>query len=511
MIAAMGISVLGFALASALAAAPAPAVIWPGDSWAPASPEAEGVDPRPLAEAIDEVRRRRIPLHSLMIVRHGRVVLDADFYPYDGKAPHDVASVTKSVTSMLVGIAIDRGYLPSEDAPAFDLLNIGDPPQADPRKREVTVGNLLSMTSGLDCGSTGGVETAETELAKMRRGPDWIGFAAALPMRTSPGAQFAYCSPNNHLLSAIVTARTGKSLQAFADEALFGPLGIHEGLWPRDPAGLSHGWGDLHLRPEDMARLGYLYLRNGQWNGRQVVSERWVRSSTQSKILVRPGVGYGYGWWINLGRTPNIPEAEGRGGQRISLVPDKDVAVVFTAGGADTDEIAPYILWAIRSDTPLPPDPAADDALKTAIALANAPPAPAVARRPPAAARRVSGWTYRFDPNPIGLRTLRLGFSGARAASLVLTTQDEQWSGFVGLDGVYRFSTHSHQNLPMAVRGEWVDERTFHLEINLIENITDISMTLRYRGDRAAAEVSDLTGSFRPFSTQATRIGRGRK
>ena len=145
------------------------------------------------------------------------------------------------------------------------------PDDSDPRRRNVSVRHLLTMTSGFDCDTEGG----EKALAAMRHSPDWAAFALAIPMRADPGSLYAYCSCNNHLLSSIITATTGKSLLEFRQKDLFGPLGITDVVWPADPKGRTHGWGDLHLYPHDMARLGLLYLNRGRWGSVQIVPANW--------------------------------------------------------------------------------------------------------------------------------------------------------------------------------------------------------------------------------------------
>ena len=288
---------------------------------------------------------------------------------------HDLASVTKSMTSVLVGIAIDKGLIDSVRQPVVSLLPAAVRGKADAQLRAMTVENLLTMTSGLDCG----FEPRERELAAMRRSDNWPAFALALPMRAAPGTHYAYCSCNNHLLSAILSARTGESALAFARTHLFDPLGISAASWPADSHGQSHGWGDLHLFPKDLARIGELYRNGGTWKGRRIVSESWVRQSTRPLVRVRDGVGYGYSWWINTARTPAIYEAVGRGGQRVAVVPDKELVIVFNGGGVDTDEIAPMLLAALRSDHAIAVR--AGGPARLAVAMVEV-------RQPPAAGRR---------------------------------------------------------------------------------------------------------------------------
>jgi CubicO group peptidase (beta-lactamase class C family) len=270
--------------------------------WPVATPESQGFDSGVLADLFEHVRTKGLPLHNLLLIRRGQLILDASLYPYSPEGLHDVASVTKSITSVLVGIAIDKGLIESVRQPVVSLLPAAVRGKPDAQRQAITIENLLTMTSGLDCG----FEPGERELAAMRRSNDWPAFALALPMRAAPGTQYAYCSCNNHLLSAILSARTGGSALAFARTHLFGPLGISTASWPADSHGRSHGWGDLYLFPKDLAKIGELYRHGGTWKGRRILSESWVRQSTRPLVRVRDGVGYGYSWWVNTSRTPAI-------------------------------------------------------------------------------------------------------------------------------------------------------------------------------------------------------------
>src|SRR5215470_17127973 len=228
---------------------------FPTPTWKTATPESQGLDSAVLAEALDYIRARGIPVHSFLVVRNGIIVLEAYFWPYQGSEVHDVASVTKSFTSAAVGIAIEKG-----------LIRVHD--------------RVLSVLPQSRCDSEGG----EKALGAMRRSNDWAAFALALPMRADPGSQFAYCSCNNHLLSSLLTAATGESLLQLAQKNLFQPIGIEDVIWPPDPNGLTHGWGDLHLHPRDMARFGLLYLHQGKWGDVQVLPETWVRESSSESV-----------------------------------------------------------------------------------------------------------------------------------------------------------------------------------------------------------------------------------
>jgi len=259
-------------------------------AWKTATPESQGLDSAVLAEALGYVRTQGIPLHNFLIVRNGVMVLEAYFWPYQGSEVHDVASVTKSFTSAAVGIAIEKGLIKGVDQKVLSVLS-GALSDSDPRKGSLSIRHLLTMTSGLDCDTEGG----EKALAAMRRSNDWKAFALALPMRADPGSQYAYCSCNNHLLSSLLTAVAGESLLQFAKNNLFQRIGINDVIWPPDPKVRTHGWGDLHLHPRDMARFGLLYLDHGKWGNAQVVPEAWVRDSSKASVTVRPGQEWGMG------------------------------------------------------------------------------------------------------------------------------------------------------------------------------------------------------------------------
>lgn len=471
---------------------------WPTEGWRTATPESQGLDSRVLAEMLDHARSRGLPIHSVVIIRNGHVVLDATFYPYQSGHPHDVASVTKSVTSLLVGIALDKRYLKSVHQPVVSLLPGAAPATLDPRKRQITIEHLLTMTSGLDCGFGAG----EPELAAMRRSDDWAAFALSMPMRATPGARFAYCSPNNHLLSSIVSATTGESLLSFARQHLFGPLGIREAVWPADAKGRTHGWGDLHLSPRDLAKIAYLYLRGGRWEGRQIVSEEWVRQSIAPRVTIRDGQGYGYGWWINTSRQPHIFEAVGRGGQRAAILPDKDLVVVFNGGGLNTDDLAPFLFRAIRSEAPLPENAGAAARLRNALDAARQPPAAASPSPRPALATSVSGKRYVMEPNRLGLETLRLAFENATEARVSMRMLGHDWSAPVGLDARPRFAPTGIAGLPVAAKGEWLSERTFLLDLDTVAGVNHFLFRVEFDRDRVHVTVDEVTGEVKGLAIQ---------
>lgn len=474
-------------------------VAWPDSAWPTATPESQGIDSDGLATTLEFIASEGFPVHSLQIVRNGYLVLDAYFYPYAGTTRHDVASVTKSVTATLVGIAIDRGHIEGTDQRVRDFF-----PELDAARRAtigaVTLEQLLSMSSGLLCG----YEPGEPELLAMIASERWVDYALSLPMHVEPGTEFAYCSGNNHLLSAILQRATGMPADEFARANLFEPLGITDTYWPRDPQGVTHGWGDLQLHPHDMARIGYLYLNDGVWNGAPVVSAEWVTSSVRPRIgLQSPEGAYALGWWVNTGMLAGIYEARGRGGQRITVWPDQELVLAITAGGVDLGLLVPYLVAALRPNRPLPDNPEAKARLQRALAAAATAPGPRPIEPLPPAATMLSGRTYAMAPNSLGLESLSLGFADAVAEAVLSMTlagtasrPGGTFEMLLGLDGVYRISESGPSSLPVGLKGEWVSEGTFVLRYSEVAGMNNFTLRAVFDGDSLSLTVDDPTGYF---------------
>jgi CubicO group peptidase (beta-lactamase class C family) len=308
-----------------------PGVVWPTRGWRTSTPEAQGMDPAKLDAALDEVRQRDLALHAMLVIRHGYIVKEKYFSAYNEGASHDLFSCTKSFVSALMGIAVDKGYVTDVALPVLGFFPGRSFAGTDARKKAITVDNLLTMSSGLEW-----VEGDETyRRMDTLPGGDWVSFVLDLPMAAEPGHRFNYSSGGSHILAAIIQQSSGKSLYDFARASLFGPLGISDPRWETDPEGLPIGGWGLRLSPRDMAKLGYLYLHEGRWEGKQVVPSAWVRQSTRPHIKADGQWGYGYQWWVDA----SVPcfAARGRYGQSIFVVPRLDLVVVFTAHIASDD------------------------------------------------------------------------------------------------------------------------------------------------------------------------------
>jgi CubicO group peptidase (beta-lactamase class C family) len=334
------------------------------------------MDSAQLAQMLDAVNARKLSIHSILIIRHGYLVAEVYYGSNSPTLKHDLYSVTKSFTSALVGMAIQKGSIDSVNHPVLDLFADRPVANVDARKKAITLEHLLTMSSGLEWPESGNAYTTlDNPYVRMMRSPDWVQFVLDRPMAQQPGAAFNYNSGASHLLSAIVQKTTGTSTLAFAHEHLFKPLGIADVAWGADAAGIAVGGSDLRLTPRDMAKFGYLYLKGGIWAGQQIVPAEWVKASTTKHVKsTDAALDYGYQWWIE---PDGSFAAHGLGGQSIFVRPSQDLVVVFTSWltGSDTEQpgalMDSFIVPAVRSALPLPDNPAAVTQLQARIESAR--------------------------------------------------------------------------------------------------------------------------------------------
>lgn len=481
----------------------------PGEDWPTAPPEEHGFDSAALAEVVERINEEDLPIDSLLLVRNGVLILDAYFYPYLGEQPHDVASVTKSVTSTLVGIAIDQELLSLDQSVVESFPELAPEPSSD-GKADVVLRHLLTMTSGLDCGRT---PPDEPELFAMMGSDHFVKYALELPMAVAPGTEFAYCSPGSHLMSAMLVKASGMSALDFAKENLFGPLGITNVAWLADPQGANHGWGDLQIHPRDLARIGQLFLNKGSWNGVQIVSKDWVEQATKSFIVTDDGeTGYGYQWWVLAGDFQGVYQARGRSNQAMIVWPDKDVVAVFTGRGIDVrDALALAFAAAIKADSALDPKPEAYARLNESIRNATEPPQAEPVPDLPPMALEVSGKVYQLAENPFDVRCISLRFDSPSDAWLDLTLSGVG-SGFyelpVGMDGVPRFLEAGPTGIPVGVIGEWTEPTVFSMQYDEVAGTNHLQIRGDFEGSAESVIVgfSDPGESFPPQTVQGSAV-----
>lgn len=343
------------------------------DGWETAAINDVGIEGEKLTEVVNLINYNLYSeVHSILIVKDGKLVFEEYFngrefdysganhhgsiINYDMDRIHNQASVTKSFTSALVGIAIKNGFISSVDEKVFSYFPEYSAMSSE-EKENMTLEHLLAMSSGFEW-NEGDYPYADqrNDLIQMWNVADPLRHLMAKPLTSQPGTQFYYNSACTILLGEIVKRASGFNLDMFAQKFLFQPMGITQHQWAYFSNGVVFASGDLQVRPRDMAKLGYLYLNKGNWRGNQILSEEWTQKSSEPYIEVNSFWKYGYQWWL---REYNINSqsidsfsARGWGGQTIIVFPELNTVVVMTGGNYLTyvpvDEIVQnYILPAV--------------------------------------------------------------------------------------------------------------------------------------------------------------------
>lgn len=312
---------------------------WPTTEWRIADPADLGKETEKLSKLEPIIITEYSNLNGIVVVKNGVIVYERY---YNGNGPdhvHHVASVTKSILSALIGIAIDSESIKNADQKVLDFFPEYSAVDASRQKREVTIRHLLTMTAPYQ------FEDWHEPLDKMCMQPDWVNYTLDMLGQKGSIGPFKYSTAGAHLLSAIITRSTGQSAREYANEHLFKPLGMREipdytmeafGFddlfgknvkgWVNDPNGNSTGGWGLTLTPRDMARFGFLYLNHGIWDNNQIISQTWVQEST----AMNPN-NYGYLWWLRKENGFCAYSALGDGGNVICCIPEKDLVVAIAS------------------------------------------------------------------------------------------------------------------------------------------------------------------------------------
>jgi CubicO group peptidase (beta-lactamase class C family) len=363
-----GLTVLAFAVCPSAGMAQAP---WPRATWATATPASVGLNVAVLDSLDAEIRAGRHGyVDRLLVIRRGRIAYDrrytqdydraygdsarvqtalgthdlggpynyfnAWWHPYYRRGDlHTLQSVTKTITSVVIGTAVTRGEFPSLDTPVLSFFDSGTVAHVDERKRRMTVRHLLTMTAGLDWDEAKSYGDTTNTAIQLEGSYDWVRFAIDRPMSEEPGTRFNYNSGATELLAHVFRRATGVDIEEYAARQLFVPIGITDWHWKRTPAGVVDTEGGLYLRSEDLARIWYLFLRGGTWDGTRVVSPEWVRASLTPAIATGPSPAaprYGLKWWLYRNPTDTtrtVWAGNGFGGQFPMVVPEDDLVVVL--------------------------------------------------------------------------------------------------------------------------------------------------------------------------------------
>ena len=474
------------------------------DELPTSTPEEQGMDSYRLAEAVAFLTAHRLDYrpHQVIVVRHGRRVLDVALYPFAQGLRHDIASVGKMITGTLIGLAIDKGFIASADEPVLSFFPGHQIAYRDARKEAMTIAHLLAQRSGIYHGDDG---SHSAEDAEMYASPDWVQWVLDRPMAEQPGGTWYYSNANLHLAAGVLSQATGLSPLDFARRYLFAPLHIADVAWEADPQGVNDGAGGQEIRPLDLAKIGQLYLDGGVWRGRQVLSPGWVARSMSPAPGPHPEgwppeTSLGFHWVIEN----NYRGAGGSGGQIVELYPDDDIVLVVVAGGGTpyagcSNPVAlsaplysQYIRTAIVSDSALPPNPAGVEALAASVAAAavsnEGPPEPVPTL--PATALTISGKRYDLEPNPLQISWFSLSFPGGSEATLQVSGEEEV-SFRVGLDDVFRYAP-GEGGLPAAAKGWWASSTRFVAIVDQFAIFVYLRVTIDFTGDRVTIAIDDL-------------------
>lgn len=391
------------------------------------TPETEGVSSEGLITFLDSAAVSRHEFHSIMIVRHGKVIAEGWWDPYRPDLRHTLYSISKSFTSTAVGFAVTEKLLTVNDK-VISFFPDQLPDTVSPFLADMTVRDLLTMTAG---------QSKDPSNIISSSAGDWVPAFLAIPVLNDPGSEFLYNSMATFMLSAIVQKVTGEKLIDYLQPRLFEPLGIEGIDWEVSPEGINTGGWGLLIKTEDMAKFGQLYLQKGSWNGRQIIPAGWIEEATSFKIDQAPDApseikensdwmqGYCYQFWLSRN---NAYRADGAFGQYIIVMPEKDAVVAITSESPDMQDalnmVWKYILPAMH-DEELPENMEAAVRLKERLE-SLALPLPSKEPNPPLS-ELLSGKTFSMEENGLKLKSLAFGFT-EEACNLTVVTSDQDYT-----------------------------------------------------------------------------------
>jgi CubicO group peptidase (beta-lactamase class C family) len=472
---------------------------WPTKEWQTSAPEEQGMDAASLAQLVNFVGIYK--QDSLLIVRHGKIVVDAYYAPYAPNVRHDLRSVTKSFIGTLTGIEVQQSLLDSVDHPVVDLFADKHISNVDDAKKAMTVQNMLDMTSGIAWSED--AYTPDETIIRMHNAPDITEFVLSQPMSDPPGARFYYNGGNPYVLSALITKKAGRDALDFARDELFKPLGIS-----------SVRWGEADVRASRTEKAAFIWLPT-TWRSSAIststtalgmASRSYPRRGSivdrarQGPVTAKDGFHYGNLWW-------SLPEhgafmARGRHSQVILVLPKLDIVAVMTGalrdGYVPTTDLIDGIAGAIKSDGSLPLDPAADSLLAASIQKA-ATEQPSPVGSTPELAKLISGKSYRLNDNDLHVKTFSLNLVGADPSWEITTVTERldrptaRYGGAIGLDGLFRKSSARYG--VNAVKGSWLDDHTFEVERRILGHGETQKWTLAFDGKAVDIQFESTDGA----------------
>jgi CubicO group peptidase (beta-lactamase class C family) len=470
------------------------------------TPEAEGVDSTGLLRFVEALEKNVDAVHSIMLVRHGKVVAEGWWSPYQSGDLHVMYSVTKSFTSSAIGFAQQEGLLSINDTILSHFPDRAPAKPADNMK-EMRIRDLLRMSTGHAKDPSPGV--------KDEKNTAWVKAFLATDVEDKPGTHFLYNSAGSYVLGAIVQKVSGKTLEEYLRPRLFEPLGMDGPVWTKSPEGVNLGDGGISLHTEDLAKFGLLYLQKGVWNGKQLLKREWVEAATslQTASGGNPDsnwdAGYGYQFWQN--KVTGF-RADGAFGQFSFVLPKYDVVLAVTSGTSNMasvmDTMWQNLLPALR-DQPLPANPKALDTLKTklgALELKSQQGNPSSSR-----SAAVSGKVYQFPDNELGIRSASLNFAGD-TPHIAFEDADGKHDIACGVGHWVRGRTSYQKRIsnPYDTREQgiagscgWTDDATFTAKLCFHQTPYTLTQKFVFEGDKLSI---DTEHNLRWGDTKRPRI-----
>ncbi len=464
------------------------------------SPEAQGVDSVALLAFVEAADKKIDSMHSFMLIRHGQVVAEGWWAPYDAQSPHALFSLSKSFTSTAVGLAISEGKLSLADE-VLKFLPDEAPAQPSGNLKAMRVSDLLRMSTG-----------HQTEPPRTAT-QSWAKTFLAHPVPFKPGTHFLYNTSATYILSAIVQKATGETVLNYLKPRLFEPLGIERPSWETSPQGITVGGYGLSVRTEDIARFGQLYLRKGEWHGKQLVPQSWVEGATarQTSNGSNPrsdwDQGYGYQFWRC---RHGAYRGDGAFGQFCIVLPDQDAVIAITSGVRDMQAVLDLI-WdklmpAMKASSLVVNDDARKELVRKLKGLSLRPPAGS------APAAKVSGKKYVFPANDRKLESIILESPGGDGAVTLISRFDGVERRIVCGRGAWqkgRGSWGKSPEQPMAASSAWTEAETFTAKLCFTTTPFTLTIRLKFSGDEVRYD-SDSNVGFGPRK-QAQLVGQAAK
>jgi CubicO group peptidase (beta-lactamase class C family) len=459
------------------------------------NPEAEGVSSARLISFLDAIEKSKIEFHSLMVLRHGKVIAEGWWAPYAAPLKHTLYSLSKSFTSTAVGLAINEGKFTLESK-VISFFPDELPADVSANLAAMTVKDLLTMSTG----------HAKDTIPAMRgntNGESWAKVFLSLPVEHLPGTHFLYNTGATYMQSAIVQKTTGQNVLEYLKPRLFEPLGIEGMDWEMDPKGIATGGYGLRVRTEDIAKFGQLYLQKGMWDGKQLIPASWVAQATSAQVDNAPknpsrpntendwAQGYGFQFWRC---THNAVRGDGAFGQFCMIMPEQDMVVAITAESFDLQAsmklVWEHLIPAVQANAPNEQQARIDLPVKLkALALA----VPKQNATSPIAAK-LSGKKFALADNTFKLKTVSFTPSGSDST---ITFKDEKskTSIKVGMnrwlvtkdfktEGLFTMQGRQPVTTQLAAAATWVDEKTLWVQLRYIETTHSDNFTFVFEGDQ---------------------------